>query len=290
MYFADLLINLNSQIPSNSRTGFWKEVEKLRWLKEAIAYIADFSYVDPISRKRVVCEWDFWKTTHVDDSVADQEGYDLPADYKPGGIKTVLVDGNEAHYVPFEDFVAGNSDYEYVFTIIGTKYNIKQNGEALTESGLDLTLAYLTNPPDYTVSRSGTITTLAAGAAGVTNVTVATHGLTTNDYVSVGGSINYDGLYKVTVIDANSFSIPTTFISNDAKGTVYRSTILELSPSLTMAATKIALSTCLSKGKQKDLALAEKNEADTLIVNAYQAQQGKDTSMDKGSSTCTRFD
>tara|TARA_Y100000310_G_C20658590_1_gene803395 strand:+ start:1185 stop:2378 length:1194 start_codon:yes stop_codon:yes gene_type:complete len=64
---------------------------------------------------------------------------------------------------------------------------------------------------------SGSITAFASGSN--TLVTSASHGLETGQRIEITGTTNYnDDSLVVTVIGANTFNIPTAFVSDDATG------------------------------------------------------------------------
>jgi hypothetical protein len=63
------------------------------------------------------------------------------------------------------------------------------------------------------------ITAFASGGGSVTIVTSAGHGLTTNNRVTISGTTNYNGQHIITVINADSYSIPIAFVADDATGT-----------------------------------------------------------------------
>lgn len=54
--------------------------------------------------------------------------------------------------------------------------------------------------------------------AGTVSATSTGHPLSTGDSILIEGTLNYDGQYTVTVIDANTFYFTDTWVSNDAKG------------------------------------------------------------------------
>ena len=57
---------------------------------------------------------------------------------------------------------------------------------------------------------SGTITATSTSAGSTVNVTSASHGLATDDRVTVSGTTSYDGDYAITLVDANTFTISAT--------------------------------------------------------------------------------
>ena len=59
-------------------------------------------------------------------------------------------------------------------------------------------------------SLSGTITATSTSAGASANVTSASHGLTTDDRITISGTTSYDGTYSITLVDANTFTISAT--------------------------------------------------------------------------------
>jgi hypothetical protein len=51
---------------------------------------------------------------------------------------------------------------------------------------------------------------------GTTLVTDASHGLSTNDIITINGSNNYDGTWRIVVVSSSTFYIDTPFVANDA--------------------------------------------------------------------------
>ena len=57
---------------------------------------------------------------------------------------------------------------------------------------------------------SGTITATSTSAGASVNVTSASHGLTTDDRITISSTTSYDGTYSITLVDANTFTISAT--------------------------------------------------------------------------------
>ena len=57
---------------------------------------------------------------------------------------------------------------------------------------------------------SGTITATSTSAGSTVNVTSASHGLITDDRITISGTTSYDGSYSVTLVDTNTFTISAT--------------------------------------------------------------------------------
>ncbi len=67
---------------------------------------------------------------------------------------------------------------------------------------------------------STSITAFATATSTTTTVTSASHGLVTNDLVTISDTTNYDGDFTITRTDADSFTIVKAFVADDATGTV----------------------------------------------------------------------
>ena len=65
---------------------------------------------------------------------------------------------------------------------------------------------------------SGTITDLD-GSGSTATATSASHGLSTNDRITISGTTTYDGTYAVTVTDANIFTFSHSGSTSDETGT-----------------------------------------------------------------------
>ena len=57
---------------------------------------------------------------------------------------------------------------------------------------------------------SGTITATSTSAGATVNVTSASHGLVTDDRITISGTTSYDGDYSITLVDTNTFTISAT--------------------------------------------------------------------------------
>ena len=67
---------------------------------------------------------------------------------------------------------------------------------------------------DYDVGSTGSITAYSDGT-GKVNVASGTHGLITGDEISIRGTTNYNGVWTITKIDDDNFSIPDTWASDE---------------------------------------------------------------------------
>jgi len=57
---------------------------------------------------------------------------------------------------------------------------------------------------------SGTITATSTSAGATANITSASHGLTTDDRITISGTTSYNDSYSITLVDANTFTISET--------------------------------------------------------------------------------
>ena len=57
---------------------------------------------------------------------------------------------------------------------------------------------------------SGTITATSTSSGETANVTSASHGLTTDDRITISGTTSYNDSYSITLVDANTFTISET--------------------------------------------------------------------------------
>ena len=57
--------------------------------------------------------------------------------------------------------------------------------------------------------------------SGTTKVTDANHGLSSGAILSINGTTSYNGIFKITVIDASNYYIIATFVADDATGNWY---------------------------------------------------------------------
>ena len=66
---------------------------------------------------------------------------------------------------------------------------------------------------------SGTITATNTTAGSTVTITSASHGLATNDRITISGTTSYNSTYSVTYVGANSFSISATNSESSETGT-----------------------------------------------------------------------
>ena len=66
---------------------------------------------------------------------------------------------------------------------------------------------------------SGTITATSTSAGATVNVTSASHGLATDDRVTISGTTSYNDDYSITLVDANTFTISETNSESTETGT-----------------------------------------------------------------------
>ena len=77
-----------------------------------------------------------------------------------------------------------------------------------TSSGERTTEKYDTFQGDGNLS--GTITATSTSTGSTVNVTSASHGLTTDDRITISSTTSYDGDYSITLVDSNTFTISAT--------------------------------------------------------------------------------
>ena len=65
---------------------------------------------------------------------------------------------------------------------------------------------------------SGTITATSTSAGSTVNVTSSSHGLATDDRITISGTTSYDGSYSITLVDANTFTISATNSESNETG------------------------------------------------------------------------
>jgi len=71
------------------------------------------------------------------------------------------------------------------------------------------------------------ITAMASGGTGITTITSAAHGRANGDEVTISGTTNYNGVFTISNVATNTFTIPTAFVANDATGTYIAGTPFE---------------------------------------------------------------
>ena len=72
---------------------------------------------------------------------------------------------------------------------------------------------------EFEAGDSGAITAFADAGGGQVTVTSAAHDISEDDYISITGTTNYDGLYQVTNVQTNTFEITAAWVADDATGT-----------------------------------------------------------------------
>ena len=66
----------------------------------------------------------------------------------------------------------------------------------------------------FSTGSTGAITAYSDGT-GKVNVASGTHGLSTGDEISIRGTTDYNGVWTITYIDADNFSIPDTWVNDN---------------------------------------------------------------------------
>ena len=73
---------------------------------------------------------------------------------------------------------------------------------------------------NYDAKETGkAITVMASGGTGITTITSAAHGRANGDEVTISGTTSYNGVFTISNVATNTFTIPTAFVANDATGT-----------------------------------------------------------------------
>lgn len=82
---------------------------------------------------------------------------------------------------------------------------------------------------EFILGSTAAITAFANAGGGQITVTSVGHGLTENDYITVTGTTNYDGIYKITNVTTDTFEITDTFVATDT-GTWIHGSHAKISP------------------------------------------------------------
>jgi len=83
-----------------------------------------------------------------------------------------------------------------------------------TPIAINIQSAGLLNHFTYEAGSTGAITAFSDGT-GKVNVASATHGLDTGDIITIRGTTTYNGVWIITKIDDDNFSIPDTWAADD---------------------------------------------------------------------------
>ena len=117
----------------------------------------------------------------------------------------------------------GFTNKSYALKSYGAMF-LDENSTATTLETADIPVAlrlFTTGALDgwtFNAGSTGAITAYAdyAGTvAGTVKATCTTHTLTTGDVVSIRGTTNYNGVFAVTVIDADNFYFTDTWVADD---------------------------------------------------------------------------
>jgi hypothetical protein len=102
-------------------------------------------------------------------------------------------------------------DIRYSFTKAGATITDSRNiGSFTLDAQATTTISIQGN--------DGTITAYADAGGSITTVTSAGHPLNNTDPVSITGTVEYNGLYNVTSVTANTFDIARAFVTDEATG------------------------------------------------------------------------
>jgi len=112
----------------------------------------------------------------------------------------------------------------YIYNAPGTTIDIltaggwQAFGAMTTEHTENMTIE------DY---KTGLVTAFADGTGKVV-VTSASHTLEAGDFITLTGTTNYNGVWEVADITPNTFTIPDTWVSDDATGTWAKGTTFKI--------------------------------------------------------------
>jgi hypothetical protein len=262
---------------------------------QAIQRIWNFAYRSPDTNKIQMANWPFTIKTVTDElTEANVEAYDLPTDCREiAGILHMTLDGSPVYPVSEQEYQGEDYIYTNVFVIRDGHFYLKvvnaagEYGPPET-SGQALVYSYISKPTLPTILSRGSITLYATGSAGYTVVTSASHGLANDAYVTIVGTANYDGTYKVSAVATNTFTIPCVFTQNDTKGTWMKTGVMPTPDMLDEAVAKIAFGTCIAKAGKKGEGNAEISEAIDLLMPFATAGEQVETVGFKGYATSTR--
>jgi hypothetical protein len=147
-------------------------------------------------------------------------------DYRTGSTAPLWSAGTYAQYarviynkVVYESLINGNTDTPPSANWMIVQNNFIGLSERIMYTGQTITLTYALNKWFNTVSHplvfrqpNQKVVSQVARASNVATITVTGHGYSTNDIVSVIGlsTADFNGVYKITVTGANSFTYSNT--------------------------------------------------------------------------------
>lgn len=79
----------------------------------------------------------------------------------------------------------------------------------------------------FDAGSSGAITAYADAGGGKVTVTSALHGMSNGEVTTIAGSVNYNGVYVVSNVAANTFEVTAAWAGNDAVGSFYHGSNLK---------------------------------------------------------------
>ena len=107
--------------------------------------------------------------------------------------------------------------------VMGIYNYYKANVETLIAFDQDRINRYITDAAGET-----SITVFADAGGGEVTVTAAAHGMVTDDICRISGTTSYNGIFKITKVDADNFKITDTWVADDATGTVIQEPFIDL--------------------------------------------------------------
>ncbi len=84
----------------------------------------------------------------------------------------------------------------------------------------------LVNNWTFDAGSTGAITAFADGGGGTVTVTSNGHNLQNGEIVNISGTTNYNGVFVVSSVAANTFKITDTWVADDATGNWYQGSSL----------------------------------------------------------------
>lgn len=132
-------------------------------------------------------------------------GYNATTDNRNTDSSTALGGYALSNFVAGTDSTAGG--WSALRSIVGGDFNTAFGKYSLYALGQSGDIGTITTIADY----SGTV-------AGTIKLTVASHGITTGQTVTIRGTRAYNGNYTATVVDANNVYVTSTFYANETTG------------------------------------------------------------------------
>jgi hypothetical protein len=111
-----------------------------------------------------------------------------------------------------DDTTGGNFDPNGHWNTSLNKYTVDANGNYLLELGFDVELTY--------TSKRNIQSIISAGASLIEIDFTSPHGITSSGgTVTIQGTVNYDGVYTLTYVDATTIRVVATYVADEFVGT-----------------------------------------------------------------------